>query len=291
MIGTLLLRLLGVGFAAAVLLIVLLFLAQRRLIYLPMGGAAPPAPTVLPGAEDVKLRTDDGLELGAWFVPARPDTGADVSGTVIVFPGNAGNRTFRAPLAAALSQAGFAVLLLDYRGYGGNPGSPSEEGLLRDARAAWAYLQGRPGIDGGRIAFFGESLGCAVAIALALEHPPQALVLRSPFSSLAEMGRVHYPFLPVRLLLRDRFPNEERISRVRAPLLVVAGEVDSIVPSGQSRQVFQAASSGSKRYVEISGADHNDAALLDGERLIAEVVAFLRTAARAGAAGSATAAP
>jgi fermentation-respiration switch protein FrsA (DUF1100 family) len=271
---TFILRLLALAVSAWVLLVVLAWAGQRRLLYLPLAGDFPGASAALAEAEDVTLRTGDGLTLGAWFVPARGTVEATRGMSVIVFPGNAGNRALRAPLAAALSRAGFAVLLFDYRGYGGNPGRPSEEGLLRDARAAWAYLERRPGIDGERIVFFGESLGCAVAIALALEHSPRALVLRSPFTSLVEVGRLHYPFLPVRLLLRDRFPNEEKIVSVRAPVLVIAGETDSIVPPRQSQRVFQAASA-PKRYLEIPGADHNDQAFLDGERLIDEVVDFV----------------
>jgi fermentation-respiration switch protein FrsA (DUF1100 family) len=104
---------------------------------------------------------------------------------VLVFNGNGGNRAHRAPLAAALSRSGLAVLLFDYRGYGGNPGAPTEPGLLADARAARAYLASRPGVDPGRLVYLGESLGAAVAVALAVEVPPLALVLRSPFTSLA----------------------------------------------------------------------------------------------------------
>ncbi|MGH3924238.1 MAG: alpha/beta hydrolase, partial [Pseudonocardiaceae bacterium] len=110
---------------------------QRRLIYLPDRAAPPPAASVLPGARDVVLRTDDGLELGAWYVPP---SGPDRHVAVLVAPGNAGNRAYRAPLAARLSAEGLAVLLVDYRGYGGNPGSPSEDGLARDVRAAHRYL-------------------------------------------------------------------------------------------------------------------------------------------------------
>ena len=124
------------------------------------------------------------------------------------------------------------MLLLDYRGYVGNPGSPSEDGLLADARAARAYLLSRADVDPARLVYFGESLGAAVAVALAAEHPPAALILRSPFTSLADIAAVHYPFLPAGLMLRDRYESIERIGRVRAPLLVVAGQRDRIVPFG-----------------------------------------------------------
>ena len=126
---------------------------------------------------------------------------------------------------------GLAVLLFDYRGYGGNPGHPTEEGLAADARAALGYLAGRPEVDPERVIYFGESLGAAVALRLATERPPAALVLRSPFASLAEVGRRHYPVLPVSLLLRDRYDSAALAGRLDAPLLVVAGGRDQIVPA------------------------------------------------------------
>jgi fermentation-respiration switch protein FrsA (DUF1100 family) len=193
---------------------------------------------------------------------------------VLVCNGNAGNRSLRAALAAALSRMGLAVLLFDYRGYGGNPGHPSEEGLAADARAARAYLAGRAEVDPDRLVYFGESLGAAVALRLAVERPPAALVLRSPFASLAEVGRRHYPLVPVSLLLRDRYDSAARAGRLAAPLLVVAGGRDRIVPAGHSRRLFAAAPQ-PKRLVVLDGADHNDHDLLAGPRLLAELRAFL----------------
>jgi hypothetical protein len=180
----------------------------------------------------------------------------------------------RAALAAELAHMGPAVLLFDYRGYGGNPGSPTEEGLASDARAAAAYLAGRPEVDPARLVYFGESLGAAVALRLAVERPPAALVLRSPFASLAEVGRVHYPVLPVSWLLRDRFDAAALAGRLDAPLLVVAGDRDGIVPVGHSRRLFAAAPE-PKRLVVLEGADHNDPDLLAGPRLLTELRAFL----------------
>jgi uncharacterized protein len=220
--------------------------------------------------------TEDGLRLKGWFVPAR---GQDRGRTVLVLNGNAGDRSDRAPLADALAGNGFSVLLFDYRGYGGNPGHPSETGLAADARAARAYLAGRPDARPDSIVYFGESLGAAVAIRLAVEHPPAALVLRSPFTSLADVGRLHFPFLPVRWLLKDRYDAIGRIGSVRCPLLVVAGGADGIVPARQSRQLYDAASQ-PKRYVEIPGAGHNDWALLAGDRLVRETVAAVKAARR-----------
>ena len=255
----------------------LLWLFQRRLIYLPIDRQVPPVARVLPAAEEVRFPTADGLELNGWHLPPTPHVraGETAWGVVLVFNGNAGHRGYRVPLAEALARAGLAVLLLDYRGYGENPGSPSEAGLRLDADAAAAFALGELGYAPERLVYFGESLGAAVAVDLATRRRPAALVLRSPFSSLADVGRIHYPFLPVKLLLRDRFAAVDLIGRVRAPLLVIAGERDSIVPLRSSRALYDAAAE-PKRWVEIAGADHNDLELLAGRRMIAEIVAFLR---------------
>lgn len=240
---------------------------QRRLIYLPDSAAVASAATVLPGAKDVVLEADDGVQLGAWLVPAtEPDRGI----AVLVANGNAGNRAGRAPLARALAADGLTVLLFDYRGYGGNEGGPSERGFARDVRAAQRHLVQETGLPPSRILYYGESLGAAVVTELATEIAPGGLVLRSPFVDLASVGRVHYPFLPVRQLLRDRYPLAEQLARVKSPVVVVYGADDSIIPPEQSRAVAEAAPKLSK-LVEIPGADHNDAVLLHGQALITAV--------------------
>jgi pimeloyl-ACP methyl ester carboxylesterase len=235
---------------------------QRKLIYLPDSSPVPPAAAVLPGAQDVRLRTTDGLDLGAWLVPA---TTPGPMTAVLVANGNGGNRLGRAPLAAALARSGLTVLLFDYRGYGGNPGSPTEDGLALDVRAAYGFLTQEQKLAPERIIFYGESLGSAVVTELAVDHPPAGLLLRSPFVDLAAAGSNLYPFLPVRLLLRDRFPVKENLARVQVPTVVVYGSADSIIPAAQSRDV---ATANSARQVEITGADHNDLVLLDGARLV-----------------------
>jgi fermentation-respiration switch protein FrsA (DUF1100 family) len=247
------------------------WVVQRRLIYMPTTSDLPPVDTLLPGAEEVTMATEDGLRLGAWFVPAH--RGAD-GPVVIVFNGNAGDRSYRAPLADNLARAGMSVLLFDYRGYGGNLGKPTEAGLAADARAARDYLVEVRGVPADRIVYYGESLGSGVAIGLAAEYPPAALVLRSPFRSLVHLGRKHYPILPVRLLLRDRFAGIERIARVSSPVMVIAGDRDTIVPFAESEEIWTAASE-PKRLVTISGADHNDDALLVGNRMMAEMTSFV----------------
>jgi fermentation-respiration switch protein FrsA (DUF1100 family) len=253
--------------AVVVLVVSLVWGIQRRFIYFPDSSPVPAADTVLPGARHVELRTEDGLALGAWFVPSH--TG-DRDLTVLVANGNGGNRSLRAPLARALAEEGMDVLLFDYRGYGGNPGSPSEEGLALDVRAARGYLV-KAGVPADRILYFGESLGTAVVTELATEHPPAGMLLRSPFEDLASLGAVHYPFLPVRWLLRDRYPLLDHLRQVEVPVTVVYGTRDQIVPPQQSRAVAEAAPE-LLRLVEVKGAAHNDLALLDSPALVAAVV-------------------
>ncbi|MGR7027075.1 alpha/beta hydrolase [Geodermatophilus sp. URMC 62] len=248
-------------------LVGLLWALQRRLVYFPDDGPVPAAADAVPGGRDVTLTTADGLSLGAWFVPG-PTAEAPAA---LVANGNGGHLGLRAPLARALSSAGLAVLLFDYRGYGGNPGSPSEAGLALDVRAARSWLLEQAGVRQERLLYYGESLGCAVVTELAVEHPPAGLLLRSPFVDLAAVGSAHYPFLPVRALLRDHYPVAEQVARVRAPTTVVHGGADTIVPPAQSRQVAEAAARLHRR-VEVPGADHNDAVLLDGAALVDAVV-------------------
>jgi uncharacterized protein len=247
---------------ALVVIVGLLWVFQRRLIYLPTQAVPDPPASV----DEIIFETEDGLSLGAWLVEAD-----DPRATVVVFNGNAGNRSHRVRLGEALARRGFSVLLTDYRGYGGNPGSPSEDGLARDARAALAWVGQR---SSGPIVFYGESLGAGVAIGLAVEIPPEALILRSPFMSLPDIASVHYRWLPTSLLLHDHYSNLERIATIEAPVLVVAGSADRIVPPDQSRAIHDAANQ-PKELVIVEGAGHNDPALLDGEQMLDAIVAFL----------------
>jgi fermentation-respiration switch protein FrsA (DUF1100 family) len=258
----------------ASLVVVAFWAGQRSLLYLPSGDVLTPDEAGFGPAESVRLRTEDGLELGGWFRAARS---LPARGTVIVFNGNAGNRSYRGTLGARLVNAGFHVLLFDYRGYGGNPGSPSEEGLAADARAARQYVASRPDVDPARIVYFGESLGAGVAVALAIEHPPAALVLRSPFSSAVDVGRFHYPWLPVRWILMDRYLSIDRIGQLASPSLFIAGDEDRIVPVSQTRALFDAARE-PKALMVIAGADHNDEALVEGPEMIARVAEFAESA-------------
>jgi uncharacterized protein len=227
---------------------------QRQLIYFPDSTAVPPAREVIKGARDITLHTSDGLALGAWFVP--PSSASDTRMAVLVVPGNGGNRLDRQGLAAELSRRGLAVVLMDYRGYGGNPGSPSEHGLAKDAMAAAETLE-ELGYPAERTIYFGESLGTGVVAALHARRPPAGLVLRSPFTELADVGAHHYPWLPVRMLLKDRFQVTEHLSNSEVPVAVIYGDRDSVVPTELSARVADDAPTLVERVV-IQGANHND---------------------------------
>jgi uncharacterized protein len=259
------------GLATLVALLVLIWVGQRRLMYFPTRLVPSPATVGLSDVEQVTFAGADDVMLHGWFLPSGR---SPASLTVLVFNGNAGNRAYRADLGAALRSRGLSVLLFDYRGFGENAGAPTESGLAADARAARAYLLGRRDVASDRLVYFGESLGSAVATRLAAEYAPAALILRSPFTSFVDVGRIHYPLLPVRWLLRDRFSSIDQIPRVRCPILVIAGDRDSIVPLEQSRRLYAAAPS-AKTLVIVEGADHNDAELTAGEQMIAAIVRFL----------------
>lgn len=248
-----------------VLLVVLAWLFQRQLIHLP-DTSAPPVPD---GVEEVTLTTADGLTLTSWFVPSAGPPAT----TVLVAPGNAGNRAGRLPLAEGLAARGHQVLLLDHRGYGGNPGRPDEAGLLADARAAHDHLTARSDVDTARIVHLGESIGTGVVAGLSTDRPPAALVLRSPFPDLGEVGARAYPFLPVRTLLRDRFEVANPVAAYDGPVLVVLGEADAIVPPELSEEVADLAGADVLR---LPAVGHNDRDLLDGATFLDAVDTFLR---------------
>lgn len=242
-------------------LVALLWVGQRQLIYLPERNLPEPPADV----SVVNTETNDGIEHRLWVVPAEGEAVA----RVVVFNGNAGNKSHRLPLARNLAARGLEVVLFDYRGYGDTEGNPSEDGLLRDGLATVeaTYVTDLP------MVYFGESIGAAVATGLSTENPPEALVLRSPFTSLAEMARTHYPFVPT-ALVRDRFEVEEAIASVDAPVLVVLGTADTIVPPELSVRVYEAATE-PKELVELESRNHNDPELTSGRDLTEAADRFL----------------
>jgi fermentation-respiration switch protein FrsA (DUF1100 family) len=219
--------------------------------------------------EDVELRTTDGERLHGWWVPAR--SGPPLAHLLLAH-GNAGNVGDRVLHAALLSGAGLDVLLFDYRGYGRSSGRPSEAGTHLDAHAARSALLARAGVRPDRVGYLGESLGGAVALALALEHPPAALVLMSTFTSVRDVARRHYPFLP-RALVPDAYPSLRRVRALRAPLLVVHGDRDELVPLFHAEALFEAAPDPKRLYV-VEGVGHNDLVSRAGGEWAAAIARF-----------------
>ena len=213
-----------------------LFLGQRRLLYFP--DRAPPdlALASLDGMAPAQLATDDGLSLLAWYAPARGTNKA----TLVYFHGNAGHIGHRAGKVRPYLDAGHGVLLVSWRGYGGNDGSPTEDGLYRDGRAAFAFLD-RLGVASETTVVYGESLGSGVAVQMARERRVGGVVLESPYTSIPAVAAHHYWYLPAAWLVRDRFDSLSKIGEIGAPLLVLHGERDRVVPVEFGRELFAAA--------------------------------------------------
>ena len=243
---------LGAALAGYVLVLACLYTFQRRLLFIP--DTTPPDP-MRAGLTDIAvlhLPTEDGLSLVAWHVPP-----ADPNGfTVLLLHGNAGNIGHRANRLRRMRDIGWGVLLLEYRGYGGNPGSPSEDGLTLDARAGLAELR-RRAIPPERSLLWGESLGTGLAIRLAAENSVAAVLLDAPYTSIVDAAQGQYPYVPVRPLLKDRFDSLSRIARVRAPILVMQGSADRLVPPAMGRALMQAATAPTELWV-AEGAGHED---------------------------------
>lgn len=219
---------------------------------------------------DVEIPTEDGQRLHGWWIPAP----APSLGHVLLCHGNAGNVGDRVLHARLLVGAGLDVLLFDYRGYGRSTGSPDEQGTYRDARAARAALLRQPGTDASRLVYLGESLGGAVALALALESPPRGLVLQSTFTSVRDMGRLHYPFVPA-ALVPDAYPSLRRVRELRAPLLVLHGDSDDIVPLSHGQALYEAARE-PKQLRVFPRLGHNDLVVLAGPAYAEAIGAWLR---------------
>ncbi len=230
----------------------LLALFQRRILYVPDTTRPDLAAAGIPTAVATSVRTSDGLDLLAWFIPP-----ADPAQPVVLYlHGNGGNIGYRTGRMRTFHGFGWGVMMLEYRGYGGNPGRPTEAGLSRDAHAAYATLRGMD-IAAHRIVVWGESLGTGVAVPLAADVPTGPVLLESPFTSIAAIAKLQYPFVPADWLLLDRFDSLARIGAVHAPVLVMTGGRDTIVPPAMGRTLFAAANE-PKQFWFAANAGHND---------------------------------
>jgi hypothetical protein len=238
----------GVLVAAYAAVCAWLYLHQRELTYFPDPKGVAPASLGLSDFEKVAIRTPDGETLVGWWKP--PAAG---KGVVLYLHGNGYNLRTRAPRLRDLADDGFGVLGVDWRGYGGSTGAPTEQGLLTDARAAWDWAAERA--PGSKIALFGESLGTGVAVHLAGERPAAGVVLDSPYAAAVRIAQQRYPGLPHRLLLKDQYRSEEWIKRVKAPLFIVHCDHDEEIPLSEGERLFAAANQ-PKAMLILKGCAH-----------------------------------
>ena len=266
--------LLGIA-GAYLVLVAVVWAVQDQLIYYPNMGreiATTPAAHGVP-YDDFTISTDDGEKLNVWWIPA-----ANPRGAVALFHGNAGNISHRVDYALMFREIGYSTLLVEYRGYGKSSGRPSEEGMYRDADAAWRWLTQSRGIPEKNVVLFGESLGGGVASRLAAHHAPKALVLASTFTSAADLGAEIYGFLPVRLISRFKYATIDRLREVRSPVLVLHSPDDEIIPYSHGRRLYEAANE-PKAFVDLSGS-HNSGFVYKRKEWVQALDDFLRKSER-----------
>ena len=255
----------------------LVFGFQPKLVYFPAKGplTVTPQSSGLP-FEAVTLRTADGEQLAAWWIPAPAVAAAH--GTVLLFHGNAGNISHRIDYAKMFYGLGYNTLLVDYRGYGDSTGEPSEQGTYRDATASWQWLTVTRGVKAMDIVIFGESLGAGIATWLAAQQAPRVLILASTFTSIPDVAAQVYPWLPVRWISRIRYNNLANLQKIRVPLLIAHSPADDLIPYAHGRRLFEAAKE-PKTFLELSGG-HNQGFVYAREDWVNAVRAFLQSHAK-----------
>jgi fermentation-respiration switch protein FrsA (DUF1100 family) len=240
---------LGSALAAYGVLVGSLYLFQRHLLYIPGSGRPVLGELAALGVREVNVPTAEGLSLLSWYLPPRDDRLV-----ITYFHGNGGHIGYRAERLRWFARYGYGVLMLEYRGYGGNPGTPNETGFHADGAAALDFLANR-GIPSTRVVLYGESLGSGVAVPLATQREVAGLILEAPFTSVSEVAQYHYPFMPAAGMVWDRFDSLSRIGKVRAPILILHGERDRVVPIRFGRALFEAAPE-PKEFWSASEAGH-----------------------------------
>ena len=241
---------LAIALTVYVALVAIMYATQRALMYFPDRIHTPPADAGFPQAKEVTLTAADGTQVLAWTVPPQP--GKPV---VVYFHGNGGSLQHRVPRFRPLVSDGTGLVALSYRGYGGSQGNPSEEGLVADGRAAYDFA--RKAYPDAKVVLWGESLGTGVATAVAAENDIAALVLEAPYTSTLEIAQAHYPFIPVRWLMKDQFRSDERIGKVKAPILILHGDRDRVIPIAYGERLYAMAPE-PKQIVRFAGGDHED---------------------------------
>ncbi|MEQ8664570.1 MAG: alpha/beta hydrolase [Rhodospirillales bacterium] len=243
-------------FAGYLTIVVLLYLFQRNLMYIPGGGPGEPGDAGVPEMRAETIVAADGVGTVSWIAP-----GASDAKVVVLFHGNAGNIADRGFKARHFLDAGFGAALVGYRGFGDNPGSPTEAGLYADGKALLEDLEGK-GIAADRIVLYGESMGSGLAVHLATlwadsGNPFAGIILEAPFTSMADAAAYHYSWLPARLLVKDRYDSLTKIDRVNAPVMIIHGDRDRTVPQDLGRKLFSAAEE-PKTAIWLEAAGHVD---------------------------------
>jgi uncharacterized protein len=256
------------AFGAYAILVGLTYFAQERLMYMPTATLIATPSDYGMDYEDVWLTTEDNIRVHGWLVHAPGQRGV-----VLFFHGNAGNISHRMDSIRIFRDLELSVFIIDYRGYGRSEGRPGEEGIRRDARAAWRYLRDERNVPPGDIVLFGRSLGAAVAADLASRKTPGAVILESAFTSAADLGAEVYPWLPVRTLLRHRYEVLGIMDKITAPVLIAHSRDDEIVSFEHARRLLDAAG-GEAELLEMDGG-HNDGFLRTGARYRREIGQFL----------------
>jgi uncharacterized protein len=242
----------------------MIYLAQRSLMYFPDRVHVTPAEAGLPEAEEVPLTASDGVRISAWHVPPR-----DNKPIIVYFHGNGGSLRFRVPRFRKLIDDGIGLVALEYRGYGDSAGSPSEQGLIADGQAAYRFAAAH--YPAQQLVLWGESLGSGIAVAVAAERPVGRVILEAPFTSAVGLGAEHYWYLPVRILMKDQFHSDTRIAKVTAPLMLMHGVHDRIVPYAMGERLFELANK-PKHFVRFLDGGHED---LDANGALDAVARFL----------------
>ena len=243
-----------------------LYLLQRSVLFHPDPTRPNPADFGVGEMQIVTLDTEDGFSLLAWWSPPANETYP----VLVFFHGNAGHIGYRGEKLRPYLNHRWGVLLVSWRGYSGNLGQPSEPGLYADGRAALAFLAER-GVLPKRQIVYGESLGAAVAVEMALQTRFGAVILEAPFTSVVHIAQASYPFIPVKALVRDKFSSIEKISKISSPLMIIHGEVDSVIPVSHGHRLYEAANEPKTKYI-VPGAGHNN---LQNFGLSAKVIKFI----------------
>ncbi|WP_395663205.1 alpha/beta hydrolase [Aestuariivirga sp.] len=267
---SLLRSMLFVGAAAYLGILLYMYVQQRSLQYFPSHQGITPEALGLTGVSEERVKTPDGETIVLWHAGARPGYP-----TILFFHGNGGEVAGRAERMAFYQSQGFGALFVSYRGYGASTGNISEQGFITDALTAYDFLAAR-GLEAKDIVLVGESLGTGVAVQLAAMRPVGAMVLEAPFTAAVDVAAEIYPWLPVRLLMKDQFRSRDVIGKVTAPLLIIHGDADRIIPVAHGRKLHELANE-PKELVILPGASHD---MIADSQVWAREAAFLLRAVR-----------